>query len=108
MRRTSRAAQKGLNLRLDPRCSVAVLADDMHIVIEGTASPVDNGATLDKVAEAYRPKYNWRATVVEGGFEAPTQPRLPGRPLRPLPGDPERRLRLGYRRLVPRQRTFAL
>jgi hypothetical protein len=28
------AAQKGRNLRRDPRCSVAIMADDMHIVLE--------------------------------------------------------------------------
>ena len=68
---SSRAAQKGQNLHRDPRCSVAILADDMHIVIEGAASPVDSEAMLDKVAAAYRSKYDWPVTVVEGGFDAP-------------------------------------
>jgi hypothetical protein len=68
---SSRAAQKGRNLRRDPRCSVAIMADDMHIVLEGTASPVESAPALDRVAEAYRSKYNWPVTVVEGGFEAP-------------------------------------
>ena len=68
---SSRAAQKGKNLLRDPRCSVAIMADDMHIVIEGTASPVESTTALDPVAEAYRSKYNWPVTVVEGGFEAP-------------------------------------
>ena len=68
---TSRAAQKGRNLRRDPRCSVAIMADDMHIVLEGTASAVESRTTLDRVAEAYRSKYNWPVTVVAGGFEAP-------------------------------------
>lgn len=67
---SSRAAQKGRNLGLDPRCSVAVVDDDMHIVIEGTASPVE-GPDLEGVADAYRAKYDWPVTVVEGGFEAP-------------------------------------
>ena len=68
---SGRAAQKGRNLLRDPRCSVAIMADDMHIVIEGTASPVESTTALDPVAEAYRSKYNWPVTVVEGGFEAP-------------------------------------
>ncbi len=68
---SSGAAQKGRNLRRDPRCSVAVMADDMHIVLEGTASPVEGRPALDRAAEAYRAKYNWPVTVVEGGFEAP-------------------------------------
>src|ERR1700733_212299 len=64
-------AQKGRNLRADPRCSIAVMADDMHIVVEGTASPVQGDAMLGRVAEAYRSKYNWPVKVVGGGFEAP-------------------------------------
>jgi hypothetical protein len=68
---STRAAQKGRNLRRDPRCSVAIMADDMHIVLEGTASPVEREPMLDRVAEAYRSKYNWPVRVVEGGFEAP-------------------------------------
>jgi hypothetical protein len=51
---STRAAQKGRNLRRDPRCSVAIMADDMHIVLEGTASPVASGPMLERVAEAYR------------------------------------------------------
>jgi hypothetical protein len=68
---SSRTAQKGRNLRRDPRCSVAILADDMHIVIEGQATPVGTGAMLEGVARAYRSKYDWPVTVVDGGFEAP-------------------------------------
>ena len=47
------------------------MADDMHIVIEGTASPVESTTALDPVAEAYRSKYNWPVTVVGGAFDAP-------------------------------------
>ena len=43
----------------------------MHIVIEGTASRVSDVAGLEEIAEAYRSKYNWPVTVVDGGFEAP-------------------------------------
>jgi Pyridoxamine 5'-phosphate oxidase len=68
---SSPTAQKGRNLRRDPRCSVAVMADDMHIVLEGVASRVDSGAPLEQVADAYRSKYQWPVTVVDGGFEAP-------------------------------------
>jgi hypothetical protein len=68
---TTRAAQKGRNLVADPRCSVAILADDMHIVMEGTATPVEGVAAIEQVAEAYRVKYNWPVSVVQGGFEAP-------------------------------------
>jgi Pyridoxamine 5'-phosphate oxidase len=68
---SSRAAQKGHNLSRDPRCSVAISADDMHVVLEGVASGVESGAGLEPLADAYRAKYQWPVTVVEGGFEAP-------------------------------------
>lgn len=45
--------------------------DDMHLVVEGTAAPVESGPSLDRVAEAYRSKYDWPVTVVEGGLKAP-------------------------------------
>jgi PPOX class probable F420-dependent enzyme len=64
-------AQKGRNLRADPRCSVAIMADDMHIVLEGTASLVQGATELEQVAEAYRSKYNWPVSLMEGGFNAP-------------------------------------
>ncbi|MGO9657710.1 MAG: pyridoxamine 5'-phosphate oxidase family protein [Acidimicrobiales bacterium] len=64
-------AQKGRDLSADPRCSVAIMGDDMHIVLEGTALPVLGSAMLGRVADAYRSKYNWPVTVVEGGFDAP-------------------------------------
>jgi hypothetical protein len=83
---SSRAAQKGRNLHRDPRCSVAIMDDDMHIVLEGTASPVESGPDLERVAEAYRAKYNWPATVVEGGFEAPYAAPAAG----PAPYEPYR------------------
>ncbi|MDA8300514.1 MAG: pyridoxamine 5'-phosphate oxidase family protein [Actinomycetota bacterium] len=83
---TTRAAQKGRNLRSDPRCSVAIMADDMHIVIEGTAAKVQTRAALERVAEAYRSKYNWPVTVVGGGFDAPYAAPAAG----PLPYEPYR------------------
>jgi len=46
------------------------MAGDMHIVLEGVASRVDSGAPLEQVADAYRSKYQWPVTVVDGGFEA--------------------------------------
>jgi hypothetical protein len=64
-------AQKGRNLRVDPRCSVAIMAEDMHIVLEGTALPVHGHAQLEQIAEAYRSKYNWPVTVTSDGFDAP-------------------------------------
>ena len=42
----------------------------MDVVLEGTATQVTNEDTLNKVAEAYRSKYGWPATVTNGAFDA--------------------------------------
>jgi hypothetical protein len=67
---STQAAQKGRNLQRNPKCSVAISADDMHIVIEGVASRIE-GDAVERVADAYRSKYDWPVTPVEGGFDAP-------------------------------------
>jgi hypothetical protein len=77
---SSRTAQKARNLSRDPRCSVAIMSDDMHIVIEGRATPVEAGPMLDRVANEYRSKYNWPVTVVTGGFDAPYAAPAAGEP----------------------------
>jgi hypothetical protein len=64
-------ARKGRNLERDPHCSVAVLADDMQIAVEGLASRVTEDEMLERVADAYRAKYSWPVTVVNGAFDAP-------------------------------------
>ena len=65
------AAREGRNLDYDSNCSIAVSADDMHIVLEGTASKVVESAVLERIAEAYRSKYDWPVTVVDGAFDTP-------------------------------------
>ena len=65
------AAQKGRNLAADPRCTVTARTDTMDIVLEGAAAKITSHDTLEKVAEAYRAKYDWLVTVTEGGFDAP-------------------------------------
>ena len=65
------AAQKGRNLSADPRCSITARTDTIDIVLEGAAAKVTSHDTLEKVAEAYRAKYDWPVTVTEGGFDAP-------------------------------------
>ena len=81
------------------RCSVAIMADDMHIVLEGTAAPLESETALDRVAAAYRSKYNWPVTVVEGGFEAPyAAPAAGPPPYEPYQIIPDRCLRPRHRR----------
>jgi nitroimidazol reductase NimA-like FMN-containing flavoprotein (pyridoxamine 5'-phosphate oxidase superfamily) len=45
-------ARKGRNLDHDSRCSVAVTADDMRLVLEGLAAKVADNAVLERVADA--------------------------------------------------------
>jgi len=68
---SSAGARKGRNLRNNPNCSIAIMADDMHIVLEGTASLVTSRNMLERVAQAYRDKYSWPVAIVDGGFDAP-------------------------------------
>jgi hypothetical protein len=68
---SSPQARKGRNLDSDARCSVAVTAADMHIVLEGLASKIIDPGLLGSVADAYRSKYDWNVTVADGKFDAP-------------------------------------
>jgi hypothetical protein len=68
---SSPQARKGRNLDRDARCSVAVTADDMHIVLDGLSSKVVDPELLASIAEAYRSKYDWNVTVAGGEFDAP-------------------------------------
>ncbi len=65
---TTGAAQKGRNLRSDPRCSVAVMGEDMHIVLEGTASPVHAEAMLPYTPCRITPTvvYGWGTSDIVG------------------------------------------
>jgi Pyridoxamine 5'-phosphate oxidase len=68
---SSPRARKGRNLNRDARCSVAVTADDMHLVLDGLSSKVIDPGMLEGIADAYRSKYDWNVTVTDGGFDAP-------------------------------------
>jgi hypothetical protein len=68
---SSPQARKGRNLDRDGRCTAAVTADDMHLVLDGSASKVADPAVLESVAGAYRAKYDWPVTVINGAFDAP-------------------------------------
>jgi uncharacterized pyridoxamine 5'-phosphate oxidase family protein len=81
---SSQSARKGRNLQANPNCSVAIMATDMHLILEGQASRVTSDTVLDLVAEAYRAKYSWPVTIVDGGFDAPyAAPAAGGPPYQP-------------------------
>jgi Pyridoxamine 5'-phosphate oxidase len=64
-------ARKGRNLAGDGRCAYAAPTDGIDFVVEGTAGRITDPDLLDRVADAYRSKYGWPVTVVDGAFDAP-------------------------------------
>ena len=69
---TSPAARKGRNLAERPECSLAARAPAIDIVIEGTASWVDDRGLLAQIAAAYNSKYGWPVTVTpQNAFDTP-------------------------------------
>jgi hypothetical protein len=65
------AARKSRNLDAEARCSVATSCDDLDLVVEGNAARVTDPRRLQRVAAAYRTKYDWPVTVVGSAFTAP-------------------------------------
>jgi Pyridoxamine 5'-phosphate oxidase len=68
---SSQAARKTANLAADPRCSLTTSTDEIDFIVEGTAAPVTDPATLDQIVEAYHAKYGWPVSVRSGTFHAP-------------------------------------
>jgi hypothetical protein len=68
---TNPDARKARNLARNSRCAIAVSTDEIDFIIEGTATPVTDEATLARVADAYHSKYEWPVTVRDGAFHAP-------------------------------------
>jgi pyridoxamine 5'-phosphate oxidase-like protein len=68
---TNPTARKAKNLAANPRFAITVSTDDIDFIIEGTAAPVTEDATLSRVADAYHAKYSWPVIVRDGAFHAP-------------------------------------
>jgi hypothetical protein len=69
---TSPGARKGHNLERHGECSLAASAPAIDIVIEGSASWVDERGVLEQIAAAYDRKYGWPVTITsENMFTAP-------------------------------------
>lgn len=56
-------SRKSRALSADGRCSLAVGTHLLHIVVEGTAAPVDDAGLLHRVADAYGSVYGWPVDV---------------------------------------------
>ena len=69
---TSPDARKGRNLESRPECSLSARAPAIDIVVEGTASWVDDRDALEQVAAVYDAKYGWPVTITSDNmFDAP-------------------------------------
>jgi Pyridoxamine 5'-phosphate oxidase len=64
--------RKARNLAANPRCAIAASSEELDLIVEGEAARVRDDATLRRVADAYRAKYDWPLTVrADGSFDAP-------------------------------------
>jgi general stress protein 26 len=62
--------RKSRNLAENPNCVVSVTLPDLDLVVEGTATPVTDSATLQRIAERYAAQ-GWPASVGDGAITAP-------------------------------------
>lgn len=61
----SRGTRKAIHLGTNPWCSITTSAATMDLVVEGVATPVDNGSEVDEIARRYRDKYGWDPDVLD-------------------------------------------
>ena len=62
--------RKARNLAANPACTISVQLEDIDLVLEGEASRVTHGVTLEQVAALYRGA-GWPAEVEGDAFTAP-------------------------------------
>ncbi len=68
---SSPGAQKAKNLARDPRCVISVSAQSLDIIMEGEAQKITDDTTLQRLADAYKAKYDWPITVKDHAYDAP-------------------------------------
>ncbi|MDL4814477.1 pyridoxamine 5'-phosphate oxidase family protein [Actinomadura opuntiae] len=74
---TGRATRKARDLERNGGCAVTVPADDVDLVLEGTAHLVRDGDRLQRVAELFPAKYPWwHPFVRDGEFYDPADTEL--------------------------------
>jgi hypothetical protein len=64
-------SQKGVNIANNPYCSVSLSLDETDVSFEGKATRVTDAALLEQIAENYRDKHGWPATVAGDQLAAP-------------------------------------
>lgn len=102
------ATAKSRNLGRNPRCSVATRTDGLDLVLEGTAAPVRDAGTLERIAAAYHQKYGWPVRVEGAAFHAPYgAPTAGGPPYEPYRVTPDVVYALGTdEELAPRTTRY--
>lgn len=61
--------RKSRDLGENPNCAVSVALPDLDLIVEGTATKVTDGATLQRIAERYAAQ-GWPASVDGGAITA--------------------------------------
>jgi nitroimidazol reductase NimA-like FMN-containing flavoprotein (pyridoxamine 5'-phosphate oxidase superfamily) len=54
---TGRKSRKGQNLAANPACTITNDNGEEAVIVEGQATEVQDAATLDRIATAYKKKY---------------------------------------------------
>jgi pyridoxine/pyridoxamine 5'-phosphate oxidase len=62
--------RKSRDLAANPHCAVSAALPNLDLVVEGTATKVTDGATLQRLAERYAAQ-GWPARVEDGALTAP-------------------------------------
>jgi general stress protein 26 len=74
--------QKAVNLARNPQCALTTGTDrfrtGLDVIAEGRAERVTDQAVLQRLADMWLDKLDWRFEVVEGGFRDPDAPGTDG------------------------------
>lgn len=63
---TSRHSRKALNLLRNAACGVHLESGDEAVILEGAAGPLVDAAALERFADRYQAKYDFRPQVNDG------------------------------------------
>ena len=75
---TRPGSRKARNLAHNSRCVLTVSAEEIDLIVECVASEITGDPGLQRVADAFKAKYNWTLSVRDGLVH---EDSLPGSPL---------------------------
>lgn len=73
---TDRDSRKGRNLAANPAVAVHLESGDDVVILEGNVSEATDTATLERYADAYEAKYQWRPDATPGQGPFVLRPRV--------------------------------